>query len=62
MCTIEEIAVKSMQAAPCGQDSLVDKALDYSLKGTEFDPCLDHKGAKHERLIVVSPCEIIKIC
>jgi hypothetical protein len=26
-----------------GQDSLVDKALDYRPKGTEFDPRLDHK-------------------
>jgi hypothetical protein len=26
-----------------GQDSLVDKALDYRPKGTGFDPRLDHK-------------------
>jgi hypothetical protein len=26
-----------------GQDSLVDKALDYRLEGTEIDPCLHHK-------------------
>jgi hypothetical protein len=26
-----------------GQDSLVDKALDYRPKGTGFDPHLDHK-------------------
>jgi hypothetical protein len=42
-----------------GQDSLVDKALDYRPKGTGFDPRLDHKkGAQLERL-KVSPCEII---
>jgi hypothetical protein len=44
-----------------GQDSLVDKALDYRPKGTGFYPHLDHKGAQHERLINC-PCEIIKIC
>jgi hypothetical protein len=51
----QEIVIKAGRIA-------LDEALDYRPKGTEFDPCLNHtKGAQHERLIV-SQCEIIKIC
>jgi hypothetical protein len=51
----------AIRATKTGQDSLLDKALDYRLKGTGFILASTTKCAQHERLIV-SPCEMIKIC
>jgi hypothetical protein len=49
-------------ALPGGQDSLVGKALDCTdRKVLGSILASTTKGAQHERL-VVSPCEIIKIC
>jgi hypothetical protein len=52
---------KKKQKKKGGQDSLVDKRWTKGRKVLGSILALTTKGVQHERLIV-SPCEILKIC